>query len=160
MEHLRYIKKKYPHVTINLICPPNEFNRSVKLKTLKKESTFRFYTPSIDQALCTHYSEADIFVSSSIIDTGGLPGLEAMICGAALVSVYSGGNFDYCKHEENCILSYRYENRLSADIERLIKDSTLRKKLSINGEKESNLWNVENSVAAFERICLNVLNSR
>jgi glycosyltransferase involved in cell wall biosynthesis len=160
IQHLKYIKKKYPHITINLICPPNEFNSSLKLKKLKKENIFSFYTPAIDEALCTHYSEADIFVSSSIIDTGGLPGLEAMKCGAALVTVYSGGNADYCKHEENCILSYRYENRLSADIERLIKDSILRKKLSINGEKEANQWNLNKSVSAFEAICLNILNSK
>ena len=45
-----------------------------------------------------------------------------MKCGAALVTTYKGGNIDYCRHEENALVSYRFENRLAHDILRLVHD--------------------------------------
>lgn len=101
---------------------------------MKASGKYRFFTPLNDDELCYHYNGADIFVSSSIFDTGSLPGLEAMRCGAALVSVYSGGNLEYARHEENCLLSYRYENRIAEDVVRLIQDPALRVRLASKGK--------------------------
>lgn len=42
----------------------------------------------------------------------------------------SGGNMEYARHEKNCLLSYRYENRLGEDVIRLIRDPNLRNKLA------------------------------
>ncbi|WP_249597710.1 glycosyltransferase [Peribacillus frigoritolerans] len=79
-----------------------------------------------------------------------IPGLEAMKCGAALVTTYNGGNLDYCRHEDNALISYRYENRLGNDILRLIEDPSLRTRLAHSGEKEAEKWTWERSVTAFE----------
>jgi len=96
---------------------------------------------------------ADIFVTSSIFETAVLPGLEAMKCGAALVAVYAGGNTEYSRHEQNSLMSYRYENRLALDIIRLIENPNLRQKFVEEGQKETELWTLEKSVATFENIC-------
>ncbi|MFD2877364.1 hypothetical protein ACFTAO_17230 [Paenibacillus rhizoplanae] len=69
-----------------------------------------------------------------------------MRCGAALVSVYAGGNLEYARHEENSLLSYRYENRLAADVMRLIQDPVLRNRIAARGETDSRSWTWENSV--------------
>ncbi|NRD76721.1 glycosyltransferase family 4 protein [Bacillus sp. BRMEA1] len=150
IEQLELVKQLHPEVIINLLCPPKELASSLQLQQLKNNCNFRFLTPENDAELCYHYNYSDIFVSSSTYDTAGLPGLEAMKCGAALVTTYSGGNLDYCRHEENCLLSYRYENRLSQDILRLIRDTDLRTRLALAGEQEAAKWTWENSVNAFE----------
>ncbi|MNC51157.1 hypothetical protein D3C75_1004380 [compost metagenome] len=74
-----------------------------------------------------------------------------MRCGAALVSVYSGGNLQYARHGENCLLSYRYENRLAQDVVRLIVDPALRGRLAEQGEADSLAWTWNNSVTSFEQ---------
>lgn len=151
IQQLDLVKQQYPHVNINFICPPDEFHTSEVLRTVKATGKYRFFTPGSDKELCYHYNCADIFVCSSVFDTGSLPGLEAMRCGAALVCVYSGGNMEYVRHERNSLLSYRYQNRLGADVIRLIKDADLRTKLATSGEKQSHKWTWEQSVKRFEQ---------
>lgn len=107
-----------------------------------------------------HYNETDIFVNSSTYDSASIPGLEAMRCGAALVTTYNGGNMDYCRHEQNGLMSYRYENRLAADISRLIEDADLRRRLAAAGEIEAAKWTWERSVDAFERVLYDIRASR
>ena len=108
-------------------------------------------SPGSDKELCYHYNHTDIFVNSSIFDTASIPSLEAMKCGAALVSTYNGGNLDYCLHEENALVSYRFENRLSHDILRLVNDRSLRNRLALEGEKEAKNWTWERSITTFEK---------
>ncbi|MFC7394373.1 glycosyltransferase family 4 protein [Scopulibacillus cellulosilyticus] len=154
LEVLTNIKMKYPHIIATLITPPNEFRTSQKLKQLYSEQLFQFVLPQNDQQLNAIYNQTDIFVNSSIYDTASLPGLEAMKTGAALVTTYNGGNADYARHEENCLLSYRYQNRLQQDIERLIENPELRKRLAAEGEKEASSWTWERSVDLFEQAIL------
>jgi glycosyltransferase involved in cell wall biosynthesis len=157
IEQLDLVKIQFPYVNINFITPPDEFNTSEVLQTMKATGKYRFFTPANDEELSYHYNGADIFVSSSIFDTGSLPGLEAMRCGAALVCVYSGGNLDYAYHKKNCLLSYRYENRLGEDVIRLIQDHHLRTKLATQGERQSHKWTWENSVRLFEEAITDLL---
>lgn len=151
ISQLEIVKTRHPNVIINFISPPEEFYESPTLKGLKATNKFRFFTPADDTELCYHYNHTDIFVNSSIYDSASIPGLEAMKCGAALVTTYNGGNLDYCRHEENALMSYRYENRLGQDILRLIQDQSLRIQLAQEGEKEAAKWTWGRSVAAFEQ---------
>lgn len=150
MNHLYLVKTRYPQVTVNLLCPPGELKDSPALQKIKAQKYFNVFSPKNDEAMCYQYSKADIFVSSSTYDAAGLPGLEAMRCGAALVTVYSGGNMDYCEHENNCLMSFRHENRLANDIGRLIQNRLLREKISSNGVREASKWSWQRSVSAFE----------
>ncbi|WP_318618920.1 glycosyltransferase [Priestia megaterium] len=153
IEQLRIVKEQYPNLNFNLICPPNELVNSPYLQKIQEENIFTFYTPADDIELCHCYNQADIFVTSSIFESAVLTGLEAMKCGAALVTTYAGGNTEYCVHEHNCLMSYRYENRLALDIIRLIEDKSLREKLSKQGQKEAESWSIEKTVSRFEDIC-------
>ncbi|MEI2398941.1 glycosyltransferase family 4 protein [Paenibacillus phytohabitans] len=157
VKQIDIVKHNVPGVNINFISPPDEFYSSDSLQKMKASGKYRFFTPLNDDELCYHYNGADIFVSSSIFDTGSLPGLEAMRCGAALVSVYSGGNLEYARHEENCLLSYRYENRIAEDVIRLIQDPALRVRLASRGEADSRAWTWENSVRIMEQTALGFL---
>lgn len=159
LAQLELVKQRHPEVNVNFICPPEEFYQSEKLQALKASGRFRFFTPKDDYELCYHYNCADIFVSSSIFDTGSLPGLEAMRCGAALVAVYSGGNMEYARHEVNCLLSYRYENRLAADVIRLIEDRPFSIRMASRGEAETMNWSWDHSVRRLEQAAAQFLMS-
>ncbi|WP_246294563.1 glycosyltransferase [Paenibacillus planticolens] len=161
ISQLEIVQARYPHVRINLMSPPEEFNSSPLLQAVKaSHPAFRYLTPGHDGAMAYHYNETDIFVNSSTYDSASLPGLEAMRCGAALVTTYNGGNMDYCRHEQNGLMSYRYENRLAADVSRLIEDADLRRRLAAAGEAEAAKWTWERSVNAFEKALYEIRASR
>ncbi|MGG1684898.1 glycosyltransferase family 4 protein [Pseudalkalibacillus sp. NRS-1564] len=149
LEQLAIVQKSYPNAKYTLISPPNELAASKALQMIKASGKYRYLTPADDRELAYHYNEADIFVNSSTYDTASLPGLEAMKCGAALVTTYNGGNLDYCKHGVNSLLSYRYENRLAEDVMTLLSQPNLRKEIALNGEKETEKWTWKRSVDAF-----------
>lgn len=57
-------------------------------------------------------------------------------------------------------MSYRYENRLAADISLLIEDADMRRRLAAAGEIEAAKWTWERSVDAFERVLYDIRASR
>lgn len=150
LQQLDRVKDIHPEVEIYIITPPGEYADSEMLQTLLAGGRYQIRTPASDAELSYHYNESDIFVSSSTYDTGSLPGLEAMRCGAALVTVYSGGNLEYCVHGHNCLMSYRYENRLAEDISLLIRDKELRQRLASKGERDSKRFTWERSMQIFQ----------
>ncbi|MEB1806302.1 MAG: glycosyltransferase family 4 protein [Bacillaceae bacterium] len=152
------VKQRYPNVKINCIIPPSEFSSSPSLQQLKNTHPFTIYTPANDIELSYHYNETDIFVNSSTYDTASLPGLEAMKCGASLVTINAGGNQDYCRNEQNCLISYKFQNRLADDVARLITNQTLRKQLALAGEQEAKKWTWDRSVATFEKAIYKFIN--
>lgn len=135
LEQLDMVKQLHPEVVICIMVPPAEYAASESLQTRLGGRGYQIRTPGNDEELAYHYNESDIFVSSSTYDTGSLPGLEAMRCGAALVTVYSGGNLEYALHGQNCLMSYRYENRLAVDIDTLVNDKELRLHLAARGRR-------------------------
>jgi glycosyltransferase involved in cell wall biosynthesis len=157
IQQLNAVKLANPTVKINLITPPNEFSTSRNLQLLQKANWLNFLTPHNDVVLNHHLNEADIFVNSSTYDSASLPSLEAMRTGAAVVTTYSGGNMDYCKNGVNCLMSYRYENKLAKDINRLIHNPALRKRLAEAGTQESLKWTWERSTQLFEKALLKLM---
>ncbi|MCP8968341.1 glycosyltransferase family 4 protein [Ectobacillus ponti] len=156
---LLQVRREVPAVQINMISPPGEYHASPQLQEMKRMHNFQLYTPANDTELNYHYNQSHIFVSSSIYDTISLPALEAMKTGAAVVSLYSGGNMDYCRPGANCLLSYRHEGRLAADILRLVRDTELRQSLARAGENEAKLWTWERSGDRLEEVLQSFLRS-
>lgn len=154
LQQLNQVKAIHPDVELYLISPPGEHAESATLQNLLTDRRYHIRTPADDTELCFHYSESDIFVSSSTYDAGSLPGIEAMRCGAALVTVYSGGNKEYCSHGHNCLMSYRFENRLADDIITLIRDPDLRQRLARKGEQSSQHFTWEKVCKHFKMRCL------
>ncbi|WP_449603692.1 glycosyltransferase family 4 protein [Paenibacillus sp. Marseille-Q9583] len=157
LQQLNKVKAHHPEVEIYLISPPGEQAESATLQALVNDERYQIRTPANDTELCFHYSESDIFVSSSTYDTGSLPGIEAMRCGAALVTVYAGGNKEYCTHGHNCLMSYRFQNRLADDIITLIKDPSLRRRLARKGEEVSQDFTWEKSTRIFQNMLFEIV---
>lgn len=159
VNQLIFIHNHFPNVQVNFFTPPNEFNNSPIVHSFKSHHPWiNFLTPQNDIELCHYYNNTDIFVSSSYFDAGSLPGLEAMQCGAALVTTCSGGNMDYCRHEENCLVSHRYNADLANNIIRLIQDPNLRQKIATAGQMEAKKWTWDQSVRRFEEAILKIRN--
>ncbi|MNO38040.1 D-inositol-3-phosphate glycosyltransferase [compost metagenome] len=160
LQQLDLIKAQHPEVELYLITPPGEYAESSWLQSLFAGGYYHLRTPLNDEELSCHYSESDIFISSSTYDSGSLPGLEAMRCGAALVTVYSGGNLEYCVHEVNCLMSYRYENRLAQDVVTLIRDKERRERLAKSGEESSLQFTWERSVNIFQAELFDIISKQ
>ncbi|WLD94958.1 glycosyltransferase family 4 protein [Alkalihalobacillus sp. AL-G] len=154
------LKHKYPRCTFNVITPPNELQSSPILRKTHSNRLFNSLTPHDDISLNQYLNNTDIFVSSSTYDTASLPGLEAMKCGAALVTVYSGGNMEYCRNGQNCLLSYRHENKLIEHVSALIDQPQLRERIAREGEKEAVKWTWQRSVLKFEQAIQKFMNRR
>lgn len=70
-----------------------------------------------------------VFVQTSAHEGFGLPGLEAMAAGAALVCTDAHGNRDYCTDGVNCLMPAPKPDEIAASIQRLIEDPALRGRL-------------------------------
>jgi glycosyltransferase involved in cell wall biosynthesis len=99
-------------------------------------SWIKYYESPSDNMLCELYNSSSIFVTASHFEGWGLPGAEAMSCGAALVSTMHGGINAYAENENTALLSPpKNVNALYKNIERLIKDRELLLNIAGNGQK-------------------------
>jgi glycosyltransferase involved in cell wall biosynthesis len=108
------------------------------ISSLKIPSALTISRPSCDADLVSLLQESDIFVVTSHWEGFGLPGLEAMACGCALISTDNGGCDEYVIDRENCYL-YKSQDiqQLVNLITLLVDDKTIRSKLESNGLQTS-----------------------
>ena len=80
------------------------------------------------------YSQCDILLKTSILESFSYPPLEMMATGRFNVVLPNDGNVEYLKDEYNCLF-YKIGNIDSAvkAIERLMSDKDLQERLYING---------------------------
>lgn len=105
--------------------------------------------PADDGELASFYRSCDVFVCSSYIEGFGLPGLEAMACGAAVITTACGGVSEYAS-DSNCLMVSPGDSRAIAEsIVRLRENRALRSRLQENALKTSNLLSVEKMNAGY-----------
>jgi len=119
------LKKKYPE--IRLI--------GFGARQAKSVHEFDEYYYNLPQGkLAWLYSNCDIFLCPSWDEGFGLPSLEAMACGTAVMTYDNGGSRDFAFHEKTALVAPRRdEKRLAEELERLVKDSTLREQIARGG---------------------------
>jgi len=103
------------------------------------QSPFRHARPASDLELCNELQAIDIFVHASWIEGYGLPPLEAMACGCAVIVSDSGGPSEYARDGHNCLVfTPRDRNDLANKLLSLSIDHLLRAKLQMNGAITAN----------------------
>lgn len=93
-----------------------------------------YQTQVPDADLKDLYNRSAVFVTPSDFEGWGLPGSEAMVCGAALVSTQTGGVRAYAEHEVNALLTPIGDaGALAEAVCRLLDDDALRHRFAEAG---------------------------
>jgi glycosyltransferase involved in cell wall biosynthesis len=94
-----------------------------------------FHANPPQPSLAELYSGVDVYLCPSWDEGLGMPAMEAMACGAALVTYDNGGCRDYARDGATALVARRRDvPALAAALERLLNDGALRRHLAAAGE--------------------------
>jgi L-malate glycosyltransferase len=113
-----------------------------------------FHADPRQDRLAALYSSADIYLCPSWDEGLGMPSMEAMACGAALVTYDNGGSRDYARDGETALVARRRDVADLADkLERLALDAPLRRKLAASGRAHvTSAYDWDRAVDTVERL--------
>ena len=93
-----------------------------------------FHADPPQESLAALYSGCEIYLCPSWDEGLGMPPMEAMACGAALVTYDNGGCRDYAYDDETALVARRRDvSDLAAKLERLASDDDLRRRIGAAG---------------------------
>lgn len=112
-------------------------------------------SPHSDKEMASLFNQIDIFISTSWSEGFGLPPLEAMACGCAVIVSHSGGVNEYARNGLNCLM-YEPKNvmQLADCLNILLLDHGFAKDIAGHGVKTSHSFSWDNSAQQL----INVLN--
>lgn len=114
-----------------------------------------FHSRPSDGELAKLYNRTRIFVVPSLYEGWGLPGSEAMACGAALVSTDNGGVRAYAEHEKTALITpVSNPDALAAAVSCLITDDAVRVELARAGYEHIQRFTWEHASTALEKCLL------
>jgi glycosyltransferase involved in cell wall biosynthesis len=106
-----------------------------------------------DDELAAFYSSAAVFILPSRSEGLGLPAIEAMACGAAVVVTDNGGSRQFAHDGDNCIVVPVDRPDLLADaVAKLLGDAGLRERLGRRGQEVSAAFDWETTVTRYEEL--------
>ena len=98
------------------------------------------------------YSEALVYVHAAIGESFGLPPIEAMAAGTAVVLTDTVGTRDYACNNHNCLsVAYGDSKTMADHIVRLIEDGHLRSRLEAEGRVTAAGFRWQSSLEDFEK---------
>ena len=147
LETIRRLKDRYDDLVVDVISSEE------KPKTLPKFCNFHHSISASEVAEINNRTE--VFMCTTVEEGFGLPGLEAMACGCAVVSSSYRGVLEYAVDGENALLSpVRDVDAMVTNIVKLFEDDELRKKIAENGIKTGKERSLEKSAKEFESILM------
>ena len=111
----------------------------------------RYFDRPSDERVNELFNEAGVFVQTSIHEGFCLPLLEAMAAGTPVVSTDAHGNRDFCRHEENCLITAPEPDAVATALRRLLSDGELRRRLAAAGVKTADSYAWEGRTDELER---------
>ncbi len=121
------------------------------LDTVDAKFAYEIIKPVNDEELVSLYHRGDIYIHPSWFEGFGLPPLEAMACGIAVISTDCGGVREFLTDGVNALIVPPREPRtLARAIEKLIENPDLRNRLVENGLKVAPDWTWERIADKFE----------
>jgi glycosyltransferase involved in cell wall biosynthesis len=141
---LKKVKRKFPEVDVVV------FGTQDPDQAIPSWMTFR-KSPDQTEIVNEIYNKSRVFVMPSILEGFGLPCIEAMACGCALVTTANGGSRDYAIHGETALVSEPSDVRAMADhIENLLTDDGYRISLAMRGLEYVKRFSWEKSTGMLE----------
>jgi len=113
-----------------------------------------FHTNPPQETLARLYGGCDVYLCPSWDEGLGMPAMEAMVCGVALVTYDNGGCRDYARDEETALVARRRDvDDLAARLVRMVTDAALRRRLAAaGGELITRSFDWDAAVARLERL--------
>lgn len=125
VEAILSLKEQYPNIRLILF--------GMRDKSIEYPYD-EYYYDLPQKKLAWLYSNSDIFVCPSWDEGYTLPSVEAMACGAALVTYGTGSARHYAFHNETAMVAERKNQKdLKDKIEALVKSKSLRDRISMTG---------------------------
>lgn len=147
IETVRKLKEKYCDLMVDVISTED------KPEELPNFCTFHHALSPLEISEINNKTE--VFMCASVEEGFGLPGLEAMACGCAVISSSYKGVLEYAVDGENALLSpVRDVDAMVANIVKLFEDDELRERIAENGIKTGKERSLEKSAKEFERILI------
>jgi glycosyltransferase involved in cell wall biosynthesis len=127
LKALALVKERVPEAEIVV------FGASEPVREIPPGVTYRTSPPQ-DVLVEGIYNRSRVFLNSSVREGFGLPCIEAMACGCALVTTDNGGSRDYAFHGETALVAPTGQVEALADhIEELLVDDDRRLRLARAG---------------------------
>ena len=111
--------------------------------------------PLSEAGLRAFYNQCQVFVLPSDFEGWGLPGVEAMACGAALVTTANGGSEEFAVDGANSLVVPRRDpSAIAAAVLRLLADNDLRLRVVRTALHTAAETSIPKAVEALERALL------
>jgi glycosyltransferase involved in cell wall biosynthesis len=106
-----------------------------------------------ENGMIKHYQKSDIFISTGYPEGFGLPALEAMACGCAVVGFTGGGGTEFMKDGDSAFIAPDGDiQKLSQCLKKVLTDEMLKERIREGGlikTKEFSMKRMENELLAF-----------
>jgi GT2 family glycosyltransferase len=127
---------------------------------LANEPGIRYVTSPTDEEVNRLFNEANVFVQTSVHEGFCLPALEAMATGGAVVCTDAHGNRDFCVDGENCLIPAHGREAVTAAMQSLLEDASLRERLGGAGIRTASDYAWTHRIDALERFLTEVATPR
>lgn len=144
MEAIYKLKELYPDLSVKMFGVPT--------KPSELPNWITYYKSASQAETVKIYNWCQVFLSATIKEGYGLTGIEAMSCGACLVSTDYTGVREYAVDGYNALLSPVGDiDAQVKNVIRVFEDADLREKLSQNGIKTGSKYSWEEATQKFEQ---------
>lgn len=145
IEALKIVKKDFPELEVVF------FGVSQRNENIPEWIEY-VQNPSQEKLVNDIYNNSAIYLCPSWLEGWGLPSIEAMACGCALISTDNGGVKDYGVDGETALISPPKDPvRLAENLLKVLKDDNLRIKLAEKGRQAILQFNYETSTHKLEK---------
>lgn len=142
-ETIKILQEKYPDLDVTVV--------SIEEKPDDLPKDCKFIHGASPQEVADINNSVSVFMCTSVLEGFGLPGLEAMACGCALVTTDYTAVHEYAENQYNALISpVKDAESMARNVIRLFEDDTLRMKIARNAAITGAKRSLEISAKKFE----------